>query len=132
MIQKYDPENWLLSVIRCIKEWTETGLNPDLFEIVMEFPGARFDEMKVPFSKSLVHFEVDSIDSSPLGMGDNAFADNYNAVDKTVNPQYAEMHVVNFDVGIWTADKSGGTTYRALLRQHLQNLFGVGAVTRRG
>lgn len=132
MIYKYDPEDWLLSTTRAIKSWVEQGLDLTVYEVLMGFPGAGMNSssVSVPFSKAMVHFEVDAIDSGRVGFGDGAFALNYDEAAKTVTPQYGEVHNINFDVGIWTSDRSGGGTARLLLRQHLQQIFGVGAVER--
>jgi hypothetical protein len=96
----------------------------------MEFPGADIDAKTVPLKKTLIHFAIDAIESREVGMGDNVFNSNYNATTHTVTPQSAMVNVVNFDIGIWASDESGGTTQRMRARQLLQNLFGIGAVAK--
>lgn len=127
MTYPYDPEEWELSTIRAVQDWATTGLNSGLYEVVMEFPAPAIEAKTMPFTKAMVHFEVDAIEIAPVGIGENVFALNYDPVGKTVTPQFSEVAVINFDVGIWTSDRTGGTTTRARLRQYLQELFGVGS-----
>ncbi len=135
----YNPEIHMESLSRCLKEYAEDGFknairdeanNPsgdELYQIVMEFPGTEITAMKVPLEKTIIHFEIDDVEDRVVGLGDNIFADNYvNNVGvgtDTVNPQEAKMHMVNFDVGIWSSDRSGGVTSRLRAQQILINLF---------
>lgn len=133
---KFNPEKWLETTVRGIKEYTESALdlvildeaqNPvglQQYEVVMEFPGADLDTRKVPNPKTIIHFEIDDLVDSIIGIGENYFRDNYDEVEKTLKPQEAIEHRVNFDVGIWAWDKSGGTTSRMRAVQVLTNLFG--------
>lgn len=131
----YNPEIWLESLTRALKEYVEDGFNNfvtnaanepiglGLYEIIMEWPGANIDARKVPLPKNLIHFEVDDIDDRPLGFGAGVFAVNYNEVDEEIREQEAYIHEVNFEVGIWTWDKTGGTTARMRAQQILNWLF---------
>lgn len=121
----YDPEEWLLSTIRTIKQYVIDGLAaPNVYDVVMEFPGAALDLQKVPLTKTLIHFEIDDIPSSPLGFGDSPARDNYDSMNQQNQPQWAEIVEINFDVGVWASAKSGGITQRARARQSLGYLFG--------
>jgi hypothetical protein len=120
----YDPENFMLSTSRVLKDYVEAFINTGVFEVIMEFPGAVIDQGLLPLKKTVIHFELDDIDSKPVGLGDGMFADNYNATDETITPQYASVHKLLWDVGIWASDRSGGTTQRARARQMLEFLFG--------
>lgn len=124
----YDPENWLVSTTRTLRAWVELHLNGDLYDVIMEFPGAALDAKSVPLSKSLLHFEIDDMPAEPLGFGEGLEAENYDAPSKSYNPQYANIRRINFDVGIWTFDRTGGTTARMKLMQDLEQIFGPGAV----
>jgi hypothetical protein len=131
----YDPEQWLETLKRTLKEYTATGLEKsvkddqgnvvglDVYEVIFEFPATIDMLQRVPFEKVLIHFEIDDIVNEPLGFGDNIFRDNFNDIDDTIRPQEAKMHRVNFDVGIWSSDRSGGTTQRLRAYQVLENLF---------
>lgn len=126
----YDPEIYLESTLREIKRYVEQFVNTNIYQIVMEFPGAIIDATELPLTKTLIHFEVDTDDASPVEMGSNVFASNYDPVDSSLAHQYAEQHLINFDVGIWASDKSGGTTFRMRAKQVLENLFGVGGIAK--
>lgn len=119
----YDPERWLETCVREIKDYALSGFN-DTYDVVMEFPGPAMDRSDMPLSKTVVHFEIDDMLERELGLGLNVFADNYDEATKTSNPQYARMHVLNFDVGIWASAKSGGITSRMRAKQVLEELFG--------
>ena len=120
----FDPERWLETAVRGIQDYVKDNVNTRIYEVVMEFPGADLDAKKLPIRKTIIHFEIDDMPDAPIGFGDRPMVDNYNAADQTVNPQWAAMHTINFDVGIWASDDSGGTTSRMRARQELQRLFG--------
>ena len=122
----YDPEIYYESTLREIKRYVEaalTGPLADAYDVIMEFPGPLLDAKKVPLLKTLIHFEVDDLQSRALGLGENIYDWNYDSVAQTVNPQEARRHVFSFDVGIWAFDKTGGTTARMRARQLLDRLF---------
>ena len=122
----YEPEDWLLSATRVLKQYVIDGLNaPNTYEVVMQFPGALLDEEELPLKKTIIHFEIDDIDERPVGMGDTPHRENYDIATGTVTPQWASVHVINFDAGIWASDLSGGTTSRMRARQHLTRLFSI-------
>jgi hypothetical protein len=58
-----------------------------------------------------------------VGIGPQIYAQNYDSATQTVTPQEAGWHQINFDVGIWTSDKAGGTTARMRAYQILNNLL---------
>lgn len=132
----YNPEIWLESAIHELESYVTDGFNKSVldnggnpvgdsvYEIVMEFPGAALDESDNPLQRTLIHFEVDDPGDRILGLGENNFADNYHSGTNTVNPQYAGLHLINFDVGIWSSAKAGGTTARIRARQILYDLLG--------
>jgi hypothetical protein len=134
-VTKYDPEIWLESATRCLKEYTEAGFDAavqddqshdsglEVFTIVMEFPSDEMILDLLPNKQSMVHFELDDIQDYSLGFGDNTAVSLYDPVLHTVTQQEGRRHQLNFDVGIWSWDKSGGTTARLRARQILTNLF---------
>jgi hypothetical protein len=127
----FDPEDWLVSMKRGLEAYVKngfqqsvTGRQGDLvYEVIFEFPSGDMMAKKVPLKKPVIHFEVDEIRPSLVGFGDNVFAWNFNETDYSVKPQEAAENVVNFDVGIWTSDTSGGTTTRLRIYQILEQLF---------
>ena len=126
----YDPEHWLESATRELKSYVEANINTGIYSVVMEFPGSIVDADKLPMKKTIIHFEIDNIESSPVGFGDNVFNDNYDPATELVTPQAAEEHMINFDVGIWASDKSGGATSRLRARQLLRSLFGIEGIAK--
>jgi hypothetical protein len=118
----YDPEKFMESTFRTIKEYVETNINTRIYEVVMEFPGAQLDAGELPMKKTLIHFEMDDQESKPVGFGDGMFADNYQP-GVGLFPQYAAVQTFTFDVGIWASDSSGGTTSRMRVKQALNYLF---------
>jgi|SRR5262245_48588600 len=136
MTTTYDPEIYLESVTRVIQEYALAGftraahdvngddVGENLYDIIMEFPGPILDTVKtVPFEKTLIHFEIDDIQTNLLGFGDNVFAENFDQSSGTIRPQEAKKHEINFDVGIWATDSCGGTTARMRAYQILNELF---------
>lgn len=125
----YNPEDWLESTVRTLKQYVIDTVNaPQLYDVVMEFPGASIDAQKLPLDKTLFHFEIDEINEDPVGMGDTPMAWNYDNTNpgfEIVTPQWAHVHVINFDVGIWASARSGGTTQRMRARQWLTRLFSL-------
>jgi hypothetical protein len=112
--------------MRVLKQYVITTINaPNVYDVVMEFPGSQLDEQAMPLKHTIIHFEIDDIREMPVGFGDTPHRWNYDATNQIVTPQWAHAHVINFDVGIWASDLSGGTTARMRARQHLTRLFAI-------
>lgn len=133
MNEKYNPEEFIESTMRCVTEYAHERLSEiigadasEIYDIVQEFPGAALDSRtrEVPLSKVVIHFEIDDLKERVLGFGQNVFEDNYDAVNQTIQPQEAAIVNINFDVGIWTSDRTGGTSARAETRRMLSQIFG--------
>jgi len=132
----YDPEAWLITTLRGIKDYAKIGFDnavknnlgasvgDEVYEIIMEYPSADTLAKLAPFTKTIVHFEIDDIDTPIFGMGNNIFNWNYDPTLKWVRPQEAQKHILNFDVGIWASDRSGGITSRLRAYEILNDLFG--------
>lgn len=120
----YDPEKWLETTIRGIKDYVTNAINTRIYDVIMEFPAPILEKYQMPLKKTVIHFEVDDMPERLVGMGDNTFAMNYDALSQTVNPQEAREQRINFDVGVWASDESGGTTSRMRAKQILSTLFG--------
>jgi hypothetical protein len=135
MITTYNPEIYLESAIRVLKEYVNEGFNQavvgtssadvglQVYEVVMEFPSDEKILTYIPGKKSIIHFELDDIEDHSLGFGRNVAKTVHDPILGTVTEQEGRRHILNFDVGIWTWDKSGGTTARLRARQILTNLF---------
>jgi hypothetical protein len=138
----YNPELPIETAVRALKEYAETQLDKSvmyngtpqghqIYQVVMEFPASQVPPAKVPLSKNVVHFEIDEVTPRILGLGDNIFADNFNDGDYSMQPQEGSVIEMNWDVGVWTSDKTGGTTARMRAYQTLQFMFnGALAITR--
>src|SRR3954453_6898263 len=107
----FDPERWLETAVRGIKDYVAANVNTRIYDIRMEFPGADLDADKLPIRKTIIHFEIDDIVKNEI-FGSTPMVWNHNDTTQTVNPQWAGVHRINFDVGIWSSDDSGGTTSR--------------------
>lgn len=125
MVTKFNAEQWLETTVRGIETYTKEAFDPTVYEVIMEFPGPELDSRKAPWEKTIVHFDIDAQDDFPLGMGDKPHLENYDEDIQGIFPQYGAMHVLNFDVGVWATDRSGGVTSRMRVKQHLWNLFGI-------
>lgn len=123
----YDPEKFLETLVRGIKDYVNNSLNTQIYNVVMEYPDVLVAESTVPQGRTIIHFEIDGIDSQPLGF--SGFGGNveevYDGTTGDVTPHFAARHLVNFDVGIWAWDRSGGTTQRLRARQLLHNILGL-------
>lgn len=132
----YNPEIYLESTMRELEKYANNGFNNavldgnlqpvglNAYQIVMEFPGDVIEDIQtVPLPRTIIHFECDDAEDKVVGFGDNIFAWNYDSPSATVTPQEASQHQLNFDVGIWSSDVSGGTTARMRAQQILKGLF---------
>lgn len=135
MTTKFSPEDWLESTIRVIKEYLEIEFHRSVsarseyvgenaYEVVTQFPGPDLDIRRMPMHKTIIHIEVDDISSDILGFGDNVFSSTYDPATEMITEREAQVHLLNFDVGIWASDASGGTTSRSRAKQVLQNCLG--------
>jgi len=118
-----DPDEWLLSTFRALKDMIERNFDRDLYEVVGSFAEADDLARDVPLRKSVIHFEIDAIDNMRLGFGDGVVKRNENLVDDSLTEEEAQWHEINFDVGIWASDDTGGVTARLKLYQLLTNLL---------
>lgn len=140
----YDGRTWLETLFRSVEEFIKTGIDNYIkngstpvglwaYDVVMDFPTAAEPAEKLPFKKddkpvTLIHLAIDEIQNVPLGMGDGTYAeavvegDDENAGE--VYPEEAEGHEVNFDIGIWATDASGGSSSRLAAYQMLNSLLG--------
>lgn len=127
----FNPENWLVSTTRALEDYTLTKLGEilgrpaeDLYEVIMQFPGTILDlrMKKMPLEKTVIHFELDDTQEGVLGFGENIQQNNYDSALGNY-PQEAGIRLLDFDVGIWASDRSGGTTSRMETRQLLSQLF---------
>lgn len=139
MTDTYSPDSWLVSLVSSFQDYINDGLNNyilndlgapaglEIFETVMEFPASEAIPQGVELGKTVIHFDIDDLDNKALGFGPNYV--NYEVTDGTLTEpgtlvqQEASVHLVNWDVGIWASDQSGGITNRLLAYQALDALL---------
>lgn len=135
----FDPANWLISAQRTLEaallaalaEFLDPIDPADAYDIVWDWPDSGEIGKGAELKKTIVHFVIDDIDNRRIGIGDNQTKRTETlAVDPIADPDtvtYAEggLHEINFDVGVWASDLSGGSTARLVVYQMLYNLFGT-------
>jgi hypothetical protein len=131
----YNPEQFLETVVRTLKEYTEEAFHQSVvddqlnyvgekvYEVEMEFPATDRISKSVPLEKTLIHFEIDDIEDRIIGLGDQVYNLNFDIQTGLIQPQSAAEHRIDFDVGVWTSDRAGGITSRLRAYQILRNLF---------
>ncbi len=140
MITEFNPDLWLETLHRAIKDYVKEEINQYLkdsadqpiglqaYEVEMDWPAAVDTAKDIQLEKTLIHFVADDIESTKLGFGEdlvNATEELQDApLPDLVQFHEARMHVVNYDVGVWASDKSGGATSRLRARQMLDSIFG--------
>jgi hypothetical protein len=123
----FDPQQWVVSLFRTLKDYVLDEIDGDVFEVVFEFPAANSAPELMPNEKALIHFSIDDIENRTFGFGHNVVKETIiepaGGNPGTVQGHEAGCHYVNFDVGIWAADFSGGVTVRLQGYQALMSLF---------
>jgi hypothetical protein len=137
-IVEFNPDFWLTSLQRSLTSYTldeidkavMVGANPsglDTYEVIYDWPDAAEMAKDAKLEKTLIHFAIDDINNIVLGLGENI----YNTVENTVpDPDLltrheGQCHEVNFDVGVWASDQSGGVTSRLVVYEMLHKVFGT-------
>ncbi len=139
-IAEFNPDSWLLSLHRGLDDFVKIRINEyvrnnvnapaglQAFEVVMDWPEADDLIKQIQLEKTVIHFVADDIDSQGLGFGTNVVAGTeqlqISPLPDYVGWQQAKMHTVNYDVGVWASDKSGGSSMRLFAYQMLDQIFG--------
>lgn len=124
----YDPTRYLTTTKRVLKDYVTDKLvaDPtigDVVDVQMSFPDTRDWTLKSPLERSVVHFELDDDPEVRLGFGVPQAQEDGDDPDTVVLSEPA-LHMLNFDVGIWTSPQSGGETKRMQIREALYSIFG--------
>jgi hypothetical protein len=122
----YDPENWLVTLPRCLGSWVQSKFDSDLVTVEMEFPDTNELQRKWPLDKVLVHFQQDDLEHPVLGFGVpgvEEFVAGPGGVGGDWRLKEAQVHHVNYDVGVWCSAETGGETARNEVLQTLSYLF---------
>ena len=135
---QYDPRNWLDSLLGALEDYVKNEINNyiksgstpvglNVYSVVFDFPAADAQPVKPDLTKTIIHFVIDDISNRRLGMGDNITKVNFTEPTGGTAGSYtreeAGWHEINFDVGIWASDVSGGETNRRRAYQMLTHLF---------
>ncbi len=132
---KYDPEQFIESTVRCLKEYLEhqfhvavddgeNYIGEDAYEVVAEFPALGLELRRMPMQRTIIHFEIDDIQNIVIGMGENVFETTFDPDTGMNINRTGAAHTINLDLGIWASDASGGTTARMRANQILHNALG--------
>ncbi len=119
-----NPDLWLESLEATLKEYVAGGLAANVYDFRMDFPAADFISDIMPLEKTLIHFDIDDMNNPLLGLGTGAEIDaTFDVPNATMDITEAFQHDVNFDVGVWASDQSGGVTARYRAYRRLCDLF---------
>lgn len=142
----FDPDSWLISLHRALKDYVENEINEyvqsggngvglDVYDVVFDWPDAAELAKEAELPKTIIHFVVDDMDTRRLGFGNQHVAaveeDRAEPASDLIRFHEANGHIVNFDVGVWASDQSGGSTARLVVYEMLFKLFGTEAARRR-
>lgn len=139
MPSQLNPDLWLTSTIDSLTDYIHAGVNGfirddtntdvglQVYEISFDFPEADGLPSSPELNKTIIHLIVDNIDNKRIGFGPS-YTDYVESPGPggsvVTTPAEAREHEINFDVGIWASDKSGGTTSRLRAYEMLDKLFG--------
>lgn len=140
MSTQFQADNWLVTLHRALSEYVSTeideyvqaGGNPaglEAYDIVFDWPEADDISQESRLKKTIIHFVIDDIDNRRLGFGSGEVksVETLNNEPDADTVQYfaGQGHVVNWDVGVWASDESGGSTARLVVYQMLQRILGT-------
>ncbi len=134
----YDPERWLTTMQRALKNYVETeidacidgngnGGGSEIFNVVFDYPVSSAGAINIDLDKTIIQMDIDDIENIRLGFGPNIIDDVYTPGDvsnpATLVEREAYCHRVNYNVGVWASDVSGGITSRLLAYEILSKIF---------
>lgn len=119
----FNPDAWLSSLTKALRDYAATKLDPDLYDLVMSWPSADEIASRMPLDKVIVHFEVAEPRQMFFGLGDNVVNATYDETAGTILEQEAHCHEVTLDVGVWASAETGGPEARLEAREILDSLF---------
>lgn len=129
-ITQYDPDQWLVTLVRGLKDYIASKINSGLVNVEMSYPDTSRWTKETPLDKTLIHMDIDNHLSRTVGMGHPGVETFTPSPDAGVSPatwrnDEAGEELVSFDMGIWASEESGGGTARLTYHQLLINLFNV-------
>src|SRR4051812_27096784 len=136
MSVQYDPNNWLATANRSLEAYVRDGLNKailddaqlpaglEIFDVRFDWPDSNDLPQDVELDKTIIHFFIADIRNERIGFGENIT--EANIVGPTQHDiEFAESnsHVLEYDIGVWASDESGGVTNRLVAYQVLERAF---------
>lgn len=123
-----NPDAWVTSFFRALKAYVLANAPviaaEPIYEIVSSYPSPGLLSKRMPFEKTLVHFEIANVEQTMFGFGDNVVDWEDNDVPNQIKTEWeASEHLVTLDVGVWASDESGGVTSRLEAYELLDKLF---------
>lgn len=139
-VVEFDPDNWLTTLHRALASYTKLKINQfildntsapsglEAYDVVMDWPDADDPAKTIALEKTVIHFVADDIANTKLGFG-NDIVNAVEVLNPAPTPDYVQwqsgrVHEVNYDVGVWASDKSGGSTSRLAAYEMLDKIFG--------
>lgn len=119
----YDPDNWVTTLFRSLKNYVEANLDLDIYDVRFEWPDTSKFSAETPLAKTIIHFDLDDESNPVIGFGDSVIDAVTNVVDGTVTEREGACHVLNFDVGVWASVETGGPTSRMEARYELGRIL---------
>lgn len=133
----YDPFNWLPSAYAKLETYIKDEIDKavvrdgnvpigsQVYDVVMDSPEAVELPKPAEFTKTIIHFGIDDIENRRLGLGTNKIESVYDEAAQTVYEIEAKWHELNFDVGVWASDQSGGSSSRLRAYKVLHQILGT-------
>lgn len=123
MSRIFAPESWLLSSLRALEDYLNDNLQADLYDVQMSFPDTTLMSKTLPFSKTIIHFDIENVTNTLLGIGDNAVDYALDEAFEEITLSEASWRDLELDVGIWASADSGGVTSRMVALQDVSDLL---------
>jgi hypothetical protein len=142
----FNPDRWLTSAFNVLTEAVKGGVDGyvlddtaaeaglEIYDVVMDYFAADRPSEFTELDKTTIHFIIDNIENSRVGIGPQAVAATEIAPTipdaGTITEQLARSHRLNIDVGIWASDNTGGSSSRLDAYEMLDKLFNPDAAIR--
>lgn len=147
MADQFLASDWLVScfasltdyingeIDNAIKNDVNGNAGLQVYKLVMDFPTSEEVPENAQLEKTVIHLAIDDIDNRRLGFGESFV--KAEIVEPTVpdagtiTNHEAQWHEINFDVGVWASDESGGSSSRLRAYQMLHSILGTEEAKRR-
>jgi hypothetical protein len=132
----YDPTDWLITLNRSLEAYVKDALNNailddaqlpaglEIFDVRFDWPDSNDMPEDVELGKTIIHFFISDIRNERIGFGDNITEENIvGPTQHDIEFVESSRHVLEYDIGVWASDKSGGVTNRLIAYQALEKAF---------